>query len=128
MAQDCEGERIVFLRLWLQARHAQLHYHSSQVFVIQQSRKQLYYVVAYGASLVIVVVSVCVYSEGYGGQALCWLSPKRGLMFAFVGPVSFVLLVNVVMFFVTMRELHAVDVKNAKFKRQQSNLNSNRLR
>ncbi|CAG5131543.1 unnamed protein product, partial [Candidula unifasciata] len=55
---------------------------------------------SYGVPMIIVAVSLGVTkAEGYGTKTSCWLSTSDGLIWAFVGPVLFVLLINMFILF-----------------------------
>nr|XP_015205025.1 PREDICTED: adhesion G protein-coupled receptor E1-like isoform X2 [Lepisosteus oculatus] len=52
----------------------------------------------YGIPAVIVAVSAGVCPGGYGTQKSCWLSFERAFAWSFLGPVSFFISVNIIMF------------------------------
>ena len=47
-----------------------------------------------GTPMVVITVSTAIYNEGYGTEKHCWISTDKGLIWAFVGPVLFVILVS----------------------------------
>ncbi|KAL3883261.1 hypothetical protein ACJMK2_029544 [Sinanodonta woodiana] len=63
---------------------------------------------------VIVAVSLGVTKfEGYGNKQFCWLSIQDGILWAFVGPAAFVILLNVIIIIVVFqRMLSSSSMKN----------------
>jgi len=53
--------------------------------------------------LVVVGVSVGIRFDGYGTQDFCWLSTTDGLIWAFVGPVIGVIVVNFIIMAIVIR-------------------------
>ncbi|XP_072513065.1 adhesion G protein-coupled receptor E3-like [Salminus brasiliensis] len=69
--------------------------------------------IGYLIPLVVVGVSVGLFSEGYGSEQ-CWLKNERGLLWSFLGPVCFILASNLVLFIIisslmisTLRKLNS---------------------
>ncbi|XP_053395243.1 adhesion G protein-coupled receptor L4-like isoform X2 [Mercenaria mercenaria] len=67
-----------------------------QVFDAAKSRLRYYYVIGYGAPLLVIGISALVYYEGYGTERYCWLTTDRMFIWSFAGPVAFILLMNLV--------------------------------
>ncbi|CAL1534942.1 unnamed protein product [Lymnaea stagnalis] len=71
--------------------------------------------VAYGAPLIIVAVSLGVkQTEGYGTKDFCWLSVDDGLIWAFVGPVLFVFLVNFIILIIVLKTMQTSQIMRDK--------------
>ncbi|XP_043940341.1 adhesion G protein-coupled receptor E2-like isoform X2 [Protopterus annectens] len=68
-------------------------------------RRRYMYPVGYGAPAIIVVISAAVFPQGYGTDKICWLSLDRGFRWSFIGPVCFVILVNLILFTITIHIL-----------------------
>uniref|UniRef100_A0A8D3DLQ1 CD97 antigen-like n=1 Tax=Scophthalmus maximus TaxID=52904 RepID=A0A8D3DLQ1_SCOMX len=76
------------------------------VLVFNATIRPLYlFVWGYGTPLVIVIISATIRPEGYGSDQLCWLSLKDGLIWSFLGPVCFIIIVNVLFFTITVWKL-----------------------
>ncbi|XP_041032873.1 adhesion G protein-coupled receptor E3-like [Carcharodon carcharias] len=71
----------------------------SRTHVIQ---RKLMFLISYGCPAVIVVVSAAVNAKGYGTDKLCWLNLEDGFLWSFLGPVCFVILVNTILFSITL--------------------------
>ncbi|KAK3090794.1 hypothetical protein FSP39_014692 [Pinctada imbricata] len=82
---------------WMCLEGVQLYVMLIEVFEAERSRRLWYYIVGYGAPLIIVGVSAGVKHEGYGTDKYCWLSTQDGFIWSFVGPVIVVLFINVIM-------------------------------
>ncbi|XP_030636332.1 adhesion G protein-coupled receptor E3-like [Chanos chanos] len=61
-------------------------------------------VIGYVISLAVVSVSVGVVPDGYGSEE-CWIKKDRGFTWSFLGPVCFILAVNLVLFIVIIIRL-----------------------
>ncbi|KAK0052900.1 protocadherin Fat 4, partial [Biomphalaria pfeifferi] len=71
----------------------------------------------YGIPLVIVAISLgATKTEGYISENYCWLSVHKGLIWAFVGPVLFVLLSNFIILIITLRVMQSTAVHRLKSK------------
>ncbi|XP_043940523.1 adhesion G protein-coupled receptor E2-like isoform X2 [Protopterus annectens] len=68
-------------------------------------KKRYIYPVTYGVPAVIVTVSAAIFPGGYGTTEICWLSPERGFIWSFMGPVCFIIVVNIFLFIKTVHEL-----------------------
>lgn len=73
---------------------------------------KFYYLFAYGTPLIIVGISVIIRNDGYGGTKFCWISSDdKGLIWSFVGPACVIILVNIVIFILTLRSASSVKIK-----------------
>ncbi|XP_071337901.1 adhesion G protein-coupled receptor D2 [Trachinotus anak] len=66
------------------------------VNISEDRRMKLYYVIGWGLPVLIVGVTLAVSVDKYKAEDHCWLSVKTDTIWAFVGPVVFVLAVNAV--------------------------------
>ncbi|XP_072005243.1 adhesion G protein-coupled receptor E5-like isoform X2 [Engystomops pustulosus] len=57
-------------------------------------KKRYLLAVGYGTPALIVTISAVIYHEGYGTKEYCWLSRKNGFIWAFMGPVCLIILLN----------------------------------
>ncbi|XP_059154546.1 uncharacterized protein LOC131940023 isoform X2 [Physella acuta] len=87
------------------------------VIVVFTSRSILVYLlaVAYGVPVVIVAISLGVTkTEGYGNEMSCWLSVDSGLIWAFIGPVLFVFVANLIILIVVIRAIQTSQIMRDK--------------
>ncbi|XP_077118756.1 adhesion G protein-coupled receptor E5-like isoform X2 [Ranitomeya variabilis] len=61
--------------------------------------------VGYGTPAVIIIISAAIYHQGYGTEKYCWLSLENGFIWAFMGPVCVIILVNCGIFVLTVWKL-----------------------
>ncbi|XP_069622884.1 adhesion G protein-coupled receptor E5-like isoform X1 [Ranitomeya imitator] len=61
--------------------------------------------VGYGTPAVIIIISAATYHQGYGTKKYCWLSLENGFIWAFMGPVCVIILVNCGIFVLTVWKL-----------------------
>ncbi|RDD36446.1 Adhesion G protein-coupled receptor L3, partial [Trichoplax sp. H2] len=80
---------------WMLVEGVHLYFMIIAVFN-QKTRSHYYYIVGWGMPLVVVVFSVLIRFDGYGGDERCWLSTKDGLIWAFVGPVIAIISINAI--------------------------------
>ncbi|XP_014249876.1 latrophilin Cirl-like isoform X3 [Cimex lectularius] len=85
---------------WMFLEGFQLYVMLIEVFEAEKSRLRWYYLFAYGAPLVVVIVSCLIDPFSYGTDRYCWLRADNFFIFSFVGPVIAVILANLV--FLTM--------------------------
>lgn len=71
----------------------QLYVMLIEVFEAEKSRLRWYYLVAYGAPLLVVGISCIIDPLSYGTDQYCWLRADNYFIFSFVGPVLLVILV-----------------------------------
>nr|XP_020823245.1 LOW QUALITY PROTEIN: adhesion G-protein coupled receptor D2 [Phascolarctos cinereus] len=74
----------------------------SKVVAVNRSedrRMKFYYMIGWGLPVVIVGVTLATSFDGYVGDHHCWLNLRKGVIWAFAGPVLFVLTVNTLILF-----------------------------
>ncbi|ROI74380.1 Adhesion G-protein coupled receptor D2 [Anabarilius grahami] len=69
------------------------------VNISEERRMKLYYVLGWGLPVVIVTVTLAATLDQYKAQEYCWLNLQSNVIWAFAGPVLFVLAVNAVVLF-----------------------------
>ncbi|XP_057212538.1 adhesion G-protein coupled receptor D2 isoform X2 [Triplophysa rosa] len=69
------------------------------VNISEERRMKLYYVLGWGLPVVIVAVTLAVTLDRYKAEEYCWLNVKSAVIWAFAGPVLFVVSVNAVVLF-----------------------------
>ncbi|XP_034854222.1 adhesion G protein-coupled receptor E5 isoform X3 [Mirounga leonina] len=90
---------------WMSLEGVELYFLVVRVFQGQGLSKWQLCLIGYGVSLLIVGISAAVNSEGYGRTLYCWLNPARGFLWSFLGPVTFIVLCNAVVFVTTVWKL-----------------------
>ncbi|XP_029440123.1 LOW QUALITY PROTEIN: CD97 antigen-like [Rhinatrema bivittatum] len=65
----------------------------------------LHVLVGYGVPTLVVAVSAASNSRGYGTRKHCWLSMEGGFLWSFLAPVCLIVLVNAVIFVITVLKL-----------------------
>ncbi|KAM4038869.1 adhesion G protein-coupled receptor E5-like [Anomaloglossus baeobatrachus] len=68
-------------------------------------KKRYLLAVGYGTPTAIIIISAAIYHEGYGTKKYCWLSLDKGFIWAFMGPVCVIILVNCGIFVLTVWKL-----------------------
>ncbi|XP_075128892.1 adhesion G protein-coupled receptor E5 isoform X2 [Leptodactylus fuscus] len=92
------------------------------VTVFKTHLKKIYLLaVGYGTPAVIVTISAAIYYEGYGTDKYCWLSREKGFIWAFMGPVCVIILVNCGIFILTVwklaEKMSSISPEQGKLKR-----------
>ncbi|XP_022786826.1 adhesion G protein-coupled receptor L3-like isoform X1 [Stylophora pistillata] len=65
-----------------------------------------FYLLGWGFPAVIVAISLgATQAVGYGSSKACWLDVESGLVWAFIGPAVLVILVNIVVFILVIRQM-----------------------
>lgn len=90
---------------WMSLEGAELYILVVRVFPGQGLSKPWLYLIGYGVPGLIVVISAAVNSQGYGRVLYCWLNPDHGFLWSFLGPVTFIILCNAVIFVITVWKL-----------------------
>ncbi|XP_023373796.1 CD97 antigen isoform X5 [Otolemur garnettii] len=90
---------------WMSLEGLELYFLVVRVFQGQGLRTRWLCLIGYGVPLSIVAISVASYKEGYGRQSFCWLDLSHGFLWSFLGPVTFIILCNAVIFVTTIWKL-----------------------
>ncbi|KAM8764622.1 adhesion G protein-coupled receptor E5 [Rhynchonycteris naso] len=90
---------------WMSLEGLELYFLVVRVFQGQGLRKPWLYLIGYGVPGLIVAISAAVKSKNYGRLIYCWLDPKDGFLWSFLGPVTFIILCNAVIFVTTVWKL-----------------------
>ncbi|XP_065902446.1 adhesion G protein-coupled receptor L3-like [Dysidea avara] len=81
-------------------------------------RKLFFVILGWGLPLPIVIISAAVSHEHYGINDRCWISEEEGAVWAFVGPILLIILVNMVFLTITIYEV---------FKGQQHSMTADKI-
>nr|CAF25492.1 CD97 antigen transcript variant [Bos taurus] len=90
---------------WMSLEGVELYFLVVRVFQGQGMRKLWLCLIGYGVPLIIVGISAGAYSKGYGREKFCWLNFEGGFLWSFVGPVTFIVLGNAIIFVITVWKL-----------------------
>ncbi|KAJ8374025.1 hypothetical protein SKAU_G00046050 [Synaphobranchus kaupii] len=83
---------------WVFVEALHIHRMLTEVRNIDHGRMRFYYVVGWGFPAIITGLAMGLDPQGYGNPDFCWLSVHDTLIWSFLGPVSVVVLVNIVIF------------------------------
>ncbi|XP_063795060.1 adhesion G protein-coupled receptor L2 isoform X9 [Pseudophryne corroboree] len=87
---------------WMCLEGVQLYLMLVEVFESEYSRKKYYYVVGYLFPATVVGVSAAIDYKSYGTDKACWLRRDNNFIFSFIGPVAFIILLNLVFLAITL--------------------------
>ncbi|XP_064136880.1 adhesion G protein-coupled receptor E5 isoform X5 [Loxodonta africana] len=95
---------------WMSLEGVELYFLVVRVFQGQGLSTRWLCLIGYGTPGVIVGVSAAVSaaalnSQGYGRISYCWLDLAHGFLWSFLGPVTFIVLCNAVIFVITVWKL-----------------------
>ncbi|KAM9471158.1 cadherin EGF LAG seven-pass G-type receptor 1 [Clarias gariepinus] len=65
---------------------------------VNQGQMRFYYAIGWGIPAIITGLAVGLDPQGYGNPDFCWLSVHDTLIWSITGPISFVVLINIVIF------------------------------
>ncbi|XP_062850501.1 adhesion G protein-coupled receptor L2-like isoform X1 [Trichomycterus rosablanca] len=87
---------------WACLEGVQLYIMLVEVFESEFSRRRYYYAVGYLFPALVVAVSAAVDYRSYGTKKACWLRVDNHFIWSFIGPVAFVIMLNLAFLVVTM--------------------------
>ncbi|XP_077306501.1 adhesion G protein-coupled receptor L2 isoform X12 [Lithobates pipiens] len=87
---------------WMCLEGVQLYLMLVEVFESEYSRKKYYYVAGYLFPATVVGVSAAIDYKGYGTEKACWLRIDNNFIWSFIGPVAFIILVNIIFLVITL--------------------------
>nr|XP_015106707.1 CD97 antigen isoform X2 [Vicugna pacos] len=90
---------------WMSLEGVELYFLVVRVFQGEGLKKRWLCLIGYGVPLLIVAISAAVNSQGYGRTLYCWLEHDKGFLWSFLGPVTFIVLCNAVIFVITVWKL-----------------------
>ncbi|XP_069801959.1 adhesion G protein-coupled receptor E5-like isoform X2 [Dendropsophus ebraccatus] len=89
---------------WMSLEGLELYLMLVKVFNTHLKKRYLL-AVGYGIPAVIVTISAAIFHKGYGTDKYCWLSLEKGFVWAFLGPVCVIILINCGIFVLTVWKL-----------------------
>uniref|UniRef100_A0A3Q2QNU5 Adhesion G protein-coupled receptor L2-like n=1 Tax=Fundulus heteroclitus TaxID=8078 RepID=A0A3Q2QNU5_FUNHE len=98
---------------WMCLEGVQLYLMLVEVFESEFSRRKYYYLSGYLVPAVVVGISAAIDYRSYGTQQACWLRVDNHFIWSFIGPVTFIIVVNVIFLVVTMYKMvkHSTSMK-----------------
>ncbi|XP_029970394.1 adhesion G protein-coupled receptor L2b.1 isoform X3 [Salarias fasciatus] len=98
---------------WMCLEGVQLYLMLVEVFESEFSRRKYYYVSGYLIPAVVVGISAAIDYQSYGTQRACWLRVDNHFIWSFIGPVTFIIVVNLIFLVVTMYKMvkHSTSMK-----------------
>ncbi|XP_069460068.1 adhesion G protein-coupled receptor E5 isoform X2 [Ambystoma mexicanum] len=90
---------------WMCLEGVELYLMVVKVFKTNAMKKRYMVLAGYGVPLAIVGISAAVRSSGYGTAKYCWLALEHGFIWSFLAPVCIIILVNAVIFIITVWKL-----------------------
>ncbi|XP_041659359.1 adhesion G protein-coupled receptor L2-like isoform X7 [Cheilinus undulatus] len=98
---------------WMCLEGVQLYLMLVEVFESEFSRRKYYYMSGYLFPAVVVGISAAIDYRSYGTQRACWLRVDNHFIWSFIGPVTFIIVVNVIFLVVTMFKMvkHSTSMK-----------------
>uniref|UniRef100_A0A8C1QSL1 Adhesion G protein-coupled receptor L1 n=1 Tax=Cyprinus carpio TaxID=7962 RepID=A0A8C1QSL1_CYPCA len=90
---------------WLCMETVQLYVLMVEVFESETSRRKYYYLSAYGFPSLVVAISTAIDYRSYGGPKACWLRVDNYFIWTFIGPASFIILLNLAVLVITIHRM-----------------------
>ncbi|XP_067394690.1 adhesion G protein-coupled receptor L2 isoform X5 [Emydura macquarii macquarii] len=87
---------------WMCLEGVQLYLMLIEVFESEYSRKKYYYVAGYLFPATVVGVSAAIDYKSYGTEKACWLHVDNYFIWSFIGPVTFIILLNLIFLVITL--------------------------
>ncbi|XP_061489468.1 adhesion G protein-coupled receptor L2 isoform X8 [Rhineura floridana] len=90
---------------WMCLEGVQLYLMLVEVFESEYSRKKYYYVAGYLFPATVVGVSAAIDYTSYGAKNACWLKVDNYFIWSFIGPVTFIILLNIIFLVITLYKM-----------------------
>uniref|UniRef100_A0A4W4HHD7 Adhesion G protein-coupled receptor L1a n=1 Tax=Electrophorus electricus TaxID=8005 RepID=A0A4W4HHD7_ELEEL len=92
------------LSLWVW-EGVQLYFMLVEVFESEYSRRKYYYLCGYCFPALVVGISAAIDYRSYGTKKACWLRVDNYFVWSFIGPVSFIIMLNLVFLVITLHKM-----------------------
>ncbi|XP_036378793.1 adhesion G protein-coupled receptor L2 isoform X2 [Megalops cyprinoides] len=98
---------------WMCLEGVQLYLMLVEVFESEYSRKKYYYLSGYLIPAIVVGVSAAIDYRSYGTKKACWLRVDNHFIWSFIGPVTFIIMLNLIFLVITMYKMvkHSTSLK-----------------
>ncbi|XP_052408946.1 adhesion G protein-coupled receptor L1-like [Carassius gibelio] len=90
---------------WMCLEGIQLYLMMVEVFESEYSRKKYYYLCGYCFPALVVGISAAIDYRSYGTKKACWLRVDNYFIWSFIGPVSFIIMLNLVFLMITLHKM-----------------------
>uniref|UniRef100_A0A8C2E481 Adhesion G protein-coupled receptor L2a n=1 Tax=Cyprinus carpio TaxID=7962 RepID=A0A8C2E481_CYPCA len=90
---------------WMCLEGVQLYLMLVDVFESEYSRRKYFYMAGYLLPAVVVGVSAAVDYRSYGTKKACWLRMDNHFIWSFIGPVTFIIMLNLIFLLITMYKM-----------------------
>ncbi|KAL8211766.1 UNVERIFIED_CONTAM: hypothetical protein K2H54_015898 [Gekko kuhli] len=90
---------------WMLLEGVELYLMVVQVFRTHSLKHWHHILVGYGLPAIMVGIAAAINHRGYGTKNNCWLSMERGFLWSFLAPVCLIILINAIVFVVTIWKL-----------------------
>ncbi|XP_054859977.1 adhesion G protein-coupled receptor E5-like isoform X1 [Eublepharis macularius] len=90
---------------WMLLEGVELYLMVVQVFRTPSLKHWHHMLVGYGVPAVMVGIAAAINHQGYGTEKHCWLSMEHGFLWSFLAPVCLIILINSIVFVVTIWKL-----------------------
>uniref|UniRef100_A0A3B3Y8G2 Adhesion G protein-coupled receptor L1a n=1 Tax=Poecilia mexicana TaxID=48701 RepID=A0A3B3Y8G2_9TELE len=90
---------------WMCLEGVQLYLMLVEVFESEYSRKKYYYLCGYCFPALVVGISAAIDYRSYGTKKACWLRVDNYFIWSFIGPVSFVIMLNLIFLMITLHKM-----------------------
>ncbi|KAK1153872.1 hypothetical protein AOXY_G29581 [Acipenser oxyrinchus oxyrinchus] len=90
---------------WMCLEGVHLYLMLVEVFESEYSRKKYYYLCGYCFPALVVGISAAIDYRSYGTKKACWLRVDNYFIWSFIGPVSFVIMLNLVFLMITLHKM-----------------------
>lgn len=91
--------------VWMCLEGVQLYLMLVEVFESEYSRKKYFYLCGYLIPAIIVGVSAAIDYKSYGTKKACWLRYDNHFIWSFIGPVTFIIAVNIIFLIITIYKM-----------------------
>ncbi|XP_028840923.1 adhesion G protein-coupled receptor L1 isoform X3 [Denticeps clupeoides] len=90
---------------WMCLEGVQLYLMLVEVFESEYSRKKYYYLSGYCFPALVVGISAAIDYRSYGTKKACWLRVDNYFIWSFIGPVSFIIMLNLLFLMITLHKM-----------------------
>uniref|UniRef100_A0A8D2IM96 Adhesion G protein-coupled receptor L1 n=1 Tax=Varanus komodoensis TaxID=61221 RepID=A0A8D2IM96_VARKO len=90
---------------WMCLEAIHLYLMLVEVFESEYSRKKYYYLGGYCFPALVVGIAAAIDYRSYGTDKACWLRVDNYFIWSFIGPVSFVIVINLVFLMITLHKM-----------------------
>ncbi|XP_030832015.1 adhesion G-protein coupled receptor D1-like [Strongylocentrotus purpuratus] len=105
---------------WMLMEGVHIYFRATRVFKSTNYQLKIFHVFAWGTPGLIVMITALVNIDFYGTEQACWLSRERGAIWAFAGPVVFVIAMNIIVLVVVLQTFLTIKSINSKSKFEQA--------